>query len=263
MLFYGEWVEAEVLAPVLQCRYAFTVPKVQRGAKWLEMLLQHVPDRGEHLVRYHGWCSNWVRGMRETKTADPETLDSVIARIAEQVDPEAAVVNNARFLILPWVRVAHLASKLLAMAARSLSAHWQGRYGYCPVLLETFVEAERFAGTCYRAASWTCVGQTQGRGKLGDHRLGQTPNQDGVGVSAGEGLPGTAVAMSDPQPIEIEAAEVERLIEQAQPGRLDAAAQKRIVPLLRTLLWLGAAALGAVRHLVRGPHTAHGGPANL
>lgn len=86
-----------------------------------------------------------------------------------------AVVNNARFLILPWVRVAHLASKLLAMAARALPAHWEGRYGYRPVLLETFVEAERFTGTCYRAANWTCVGRTQGRGKLGDHRLGQVP----------------------------------------------------------------------------------------
>jgi hypothetical protein len=86
-----------------------------------------------------------------------------------------AVVNNARFLILPWVRVSSLASKLLAMAARVLPAHWEGRYGYRPVLLETFVEAARFAGTCYRAANWTCVGQTQGRGKLGDHRLGQVP----------------------------------------------------------------------------------------
>jgi len=85
------------------------------------------------------------------------------------------VVNNARFLILPWVRVSSLASKLLAMAARVLPAHWEGRYGYRPVMLETFVEAERFAGTCYRAANWTCVGQTQGRGKLGDHRLGQVP----------------------------------------------------------------------------------------
>ncbi len=61
------------------------------------------------------------------------------------------------------------------MAARLLPAHWQRRYGYRPVLLETFVEAERFTGTCYRAANWTCVGQTQGRGKLGDHRLGQVP----------------------------------------------------------------------------------------
>jgi hypothetical protein len=86
-----------------------------------------------------------------------------------------AVVNNARFLILPWIRVSSLASKLLAMAARVLPAHWEGRYGYRPVLLETFVESERFTGTCYRAANWTCVGWTQGRGKLGDHRLGQVP----------------------------------------------------------------------------------------
>ena len=61
------------------------------------------------------------------------------------------------------------------MAARRLPADWAGRYSYQPVLLETFVEAERFSGTCYRAANWRCVGQTQGRGKLGDHRLGQVP----------------------------------------------------------------------------------------
>ena len=87
----------------------------------------------------------------------------------------SGVVNNARFLILPWVRVKSLGSKLLSMAARRLPTDWTGRYEYRPVLLETFVEAERFAGTCYRAANWTCVGQTQGRGKLGDHRLGQVP----------------------------------------------------------------------------------------
>ncbi|MGB5535083.1 MAG: DUF4338 domain-containing protein, partial [Thiogranum sp.] len=87
----------------------------------------------------------------------------------------SGVVNNARFLILPWVRVKSLGSKLLSMAARRLPADWAGRYGYRPVLLETFVERDRFAGTCYRAANWTCVGYTQGRGKLGDHRLGQVP----------------------------------------------------------------------------------------
>ncbi len=76
---------------------------------------------------------------------------------------------------LPWVRVASLASKLLAMASRLLPAHWEGRYGYRPLLLETFVEAQRFTGTCYLAANWTCVGQTRGRGKLGDHRLAQVP----------------------------------------------------------------------------------------
>ena len=85
------------------------------------------------------------------------------------------IVNNARFLILPWIRVPCLASKLLSMAARRLPADWEQRYGYRPVLLETFVESGRFQGTCYRAANWRCVGRTQGRGKLGDHRIGQVP----------------------------------------------------------------------------------------
>ncbi|MGK5083570.1 Druantia anti-phage system protein DruA [Bdellovibrionota bacterium FG-1] len=75
------------------------------------------------------------------------------------------VVNNARFLILPWVKVHSLASKALSMAARRLADDWFTRYGYRPVLLETFVEKERFAGTCYKAANWIQVGQTQGRGR--------------------------------------------------------------------------------------------------
>jgi uncharacterized protein DUF4338 len=76
------------------------------------------------------------------------------------------VVNNARFLILPWVQSQHLASKLLGLVVRRLANDWQNRYGYRPVLLETFVEKDRFAGTCYRAANWTYLGETQGRGKL-------------------------------------------------------------------------------------------------
>lgn len=77
------------------------------------------------------------------------------------------VVNNARFLILPWIQSKNLASMLLAKAARVLPDHWQEVYGYRPVLLETFVEIPRFQGTCYKAANWHYLGQTQGRGKLG------------------------------------------------------------------------------------------------
>lgn len=73
------------------------------------------------------------------------------------------VTNNSRFLILPWVRVPHLASHLLGRIARRLAADWQARYGHPVHLLETFVERQRFQGTCYRAANWTCVGKTQGR----------------------------------------------------------------------------------------------------
>jgi hypothetical protein len=85
------------------------------------------------------------------------------------------IVNNARFLILPWVSSRHLASKLLGMAARQLPGDWERRYSYQPVLLETFVEKERFAGTSYRAANWRCLGDTQGRGKLDTHRLHVLP----------------------------------------------------------------------------------------
>ncbi len=77
------------------------------------------------------------------------------------------IVNNARFLILPWVKCKNLASKILSLTSHRLSRDWQGHYGYHPVLLESFVERDRFAGTCYKAANWVLVGQTKGRGKLG------------------------------------------------------------------------------------------------
>lgn len=76
------------------------------------------------------------------------------------------VVNNARFLILPWVSVRNLASHLLARVVRELRSDWPELYGVSPVLLETFVETGRFAGTSYKAAGWIHVGRTKGRGKL-------------------------------------------------------------------------------------------------
>lgn len=85
------------------------------------------------------------------------------------------IVNNARFLILPWIQSKHLASKLLGLVARRLASDWKDRYGYRPVLLETFVEKEKFQGTCYRAANWTYLGDTQGRGKLDRRRTSCLP----------------------------------------------------------------------------------------
>lgn len=76
------------------------------------------------------------------------------------------IANNARFLILPWVQSKGLASQILAGITRRLPSDWHNRYGYRPVLLETFVQSDRFRGTCYKAANWIHVGQTTGRGKL-------------------------------------------------------------------------------------------------
>jgi hypothetical protein len=75
------------------------------------------------------------------------------------------VLNNARFLILPWVQVKNLASKVLALAVARVGEDFAARYGAPPVLLETFVERPRFQGTCYRAANWHYLGETAGRGK--------------------------------------------------------------------------------------------------
>jgi hypothetical protein len=88
---------------------------------------------------------------------------------AQRTQGLAQVVNNTRFLILPWVKVSGLASHILSRATRRLSAGWQGKYGHPVALVETFVDRDRFAGTCYRAANWQWIGQTQGRGRQGPH----------------------------------------------------------------------------------------------
>jgi len=75
------------------------------------------------------------------------------------------VVNNVRFLILPWINIRHLASKVLALNIRCLQKDWQDFYNQPISLLETFVEIIRFQGTCYKAANWQYVGKTTGRGK--------------------------------------------------------------------------------------------------
>jgi hypothetical protein len=82
---------------------------------------------------------------------------------AQRIGHLQLIANQQRFLILPWVRVAHLASHLLALATRGLSTDWQQRYGHPLWLVESFVEVQRFAGTAYRAAGWLQIGQTTGR----------------------------------------------------------------------------------------------------
>ncbi len=85
----------------------------------------------------------WDRGRRETNLG--------------------FLTNNTRFLVLPWVTVPHLASHLLATLARRVRADWQAKYGHPVHALETFVDRDRFKGTCYRAANWLRLGSTQGR----------------------------------------------------------------------------------------------------
>jgi len=85
------------------------------------------------------------------------------------------VANNTRFLVLPWVRVPGLASHVLGQVVRRIAADWQAKYGHGLHWLETFVARGRFAGTCFRAANWECVGQTTGRSCADRNHTRQVP----------------------------------------------------------------------------------------
>jgi Domain of unknown function (DUF4338) len=85
------------------------------------------------------------------------------------------VVGNTRFLLFPWLRLKNLASKALSLTAQRIRQDWQQRYGYRPVLLETFVEVERYRGTCYQAANWIRLGETQGRGRMDQYHKHSSP----------------------------------------------------------------------------------------
>jgi hypothetical protein len=138
----------------------------------------------EHVERYHylGCCvpfganlRYWVRN-RDRELAcllwtspawKMQARDAWIGWSDEQRKRNLQwIVNNGRFLILPWVRVKGLASKILALSARQMPHDWQTRYGHRPLLLETLVDTKRFRGTCYRAANWIHLGQTAGRGRM-------------------------------------------------------------------------------------------------
>jgi hypothetical protein len=86
--------------------------------------------------------------------------------------------NNTRFLILPWVRIPHLASHILGRICRRIRTDWQSKYSHPLYLLETFVEQERFKGTCYKAANWIYMGETTGRSRNDRYQDMQVPIKD-------------------------------------------------------------------------------------
>ena len=88
------------------------------------------------------------------------------------------VIDNARFLILPWIRIPNLASHILSVVCRQLPGQWTERYNTSPVLIETFVETPRFTGATYKASGWVNVGTTQGRGRYDRYKQYDKPKKD-------------------------------------------------------------------------------------
>ena len=105
-------------------------------------------------------CMAWNSGPLKLNLRD-ELVGAPRAAYAHNLH---LIAYNSRYLIAPWVKVPHLASHVLARIARRISADWQALYHHPIHLLESFVDIERFKGTCYRAANWQCVGRSEGRG---------------------------------------------------------------------------------------------------
>ena len=124
---------------------------------------RHVIGQSLRYIAYQGErpiaCLGWGAAAWKVAARDQWIGWSAAARHKNL----SRLINNTRFLVLE--RRPHLASHLLGANIRRLAQDWQDHYGYRPLLLETFVDTTRFAGTCYKAANWTCVGLTQGRGK--------------------------------------------------------------------------------------------------
>lgn len=138
------------------------------GNPWIVgCYLKHLVYLDDRLVACLGW------GSAAWKVA---SRDQAIGWDSQQRKANLhKVVNNARFLILPWVNIQHLASKVIAANVRVLQEHWYDFYNQPITLLETFVDTTRFQGICYKAANWRHIGNTKGRGKYDRHNRQAEP----------------------------------------------------------------------------------------
>ncbi len=131
-------------------------------------------------IRYFTYAGDVLLALLSFSAAAWKTAprDQFISWTHEQREKNLHyIINNSRFLILPWVRSTNLASKLLSLVSHQLLIDWPRQYGYQPALLETFVELERFTGACYKAANWIYVGNTTGRGKLDRYKQFTLPKK--------------------------------------------------------------------------------------
>ena len=190
--------------PIFQPEWASLGPApLDQGLEWLQPVSLELADTrglrrraGQLLAQYHyrgfhgpvgenvPYLAKDVRGRELAVMVFGAAAWKVAARdqfigwsVEQRQQRLGSIANQQRFLILPWVRVPHLASHLLALATRRLSADWQARYGHPVWLVETFVEVDRFAGTAYKAAGWRELGLTTGRTRQDRQHTLQTPRK--------------------------------------------------------------------------------------
>lgn len=129
-------------------------------------------------LKYIAWYKKQIIGAWSLSDCawSLESRDSLLKQVGlNLMDVRSCVINNSRFLVMPWTKVPNLASSLLSLVARRAKTDWKAYYSVAPALIETFVETELFLGTCYKAANWMLIGKTRGYRKIGKaHQNSQT-----------------------------------------------------------------------------------------
>jgi hypothetical protein len=141
---------------------------------------QPVGEHLKYLIVAHGRpvaCMAWSSAPRHIASRDRFIGWSADARRRNL----RFLAYNTRFLILPWVRVEHLASHILGRVTQQLSRDWERMYGHAVYFAETFIDPGRFRGTCYRAANWKLLGLTTGRGKASNSKRPNRPIKEVLG----------------------------------------------------------------------------------
>ena len=146
-------------------RYHYLGHKVAFGAHLRYLVWMSRPRRELCGCLQFSSAARWLQARDDFIGWDDATRQRHLPRL----------VNNSRFLILPWLSIKGLASHVLSLAARVVVDDWEEAYGVRPVLLETFVAGDRFEGTCYLAANWVEVGRTSGRGRMDRHKRRAEP----------------------------------------------------------------------------------------
>ena len=161
--------------------------------------LGHAPLAGAQM-RYLIRCQSAVLGGMGLGASawSVAVRDRLIGWSPEQRQKQLhLIVNHSRFLLFPWAGSPNLASCVLALVSRQLPNQWQARYGYRPVSLESFVEKDRFEGTCYKAANWRCLGLTSAPTTMGFYLSPvfglYCPTQPLASTSAGSTTPSTSL----------------------------------------------------------------------
>uniref|UniRef100_UPI004057666E DUF4338 domain-containing protein n=1 Tax=Candidatus Electrothrix sp. TaxID=2170559 RepID=UPI004057666E len=183
---------APIAVPLKKIRSQLSFEQVRRSPheKLFNSLIEHhhylgyAQPVGEHL-KYIVFCEQRPVACLAFSSAAfaLNVRDDFIGWSKEQLgNNRHLLAYNTRFLILPWVQVKFLASHLLSQCARRISSDWEAVYSHPVYWLETFVDTERFAGTCYKAANWRYLGQTKGRGKYNKTQKQLTSIKDIYGL---------------------------------------------------------------------------------